>query len=148
MAIGLAILLPVLAEMTVRLIAQPPELANPYYLPEPRTDEQRAKANREMDLQQANYEQSRANFELLSFAICFPIGILELLLAYLLRKGTIAAGVAFGGLGTVAFTSFSNWDELPGLLRYLAMLFTLFLVLCLAWRIERESAALKQGPPD
>ena len=103
LAIGIAILLPLLAQMTVRIYAEPPVYTEDRYVATPKTPEERSKANEEQRKREDVYKQKEASFNLQNFYVSFPLGILEIILGVLLRKRpTLGAGVMFGGLSTVA----------------------------------------------
>ena len=140
LAIGIAILLPLLAQMTVRIYAEPPEYNRYYdaYNPEPKTAEERKKANADAKAKQAELEKATAAFNLQVFYLAFPLGAIEVIAAmFLRRRPTLAAGIVFGGLSTIACGAYSSWETLPGWSRYVSLLFALLLVGGLALAIDR-----------
>jgi hypothetical protein len=142
LAIGIAILLPMLAQMTVRIFAEPPSYAADRYPPTPKTAEERVRANADQRRKDDLLERQEAEFNLKNFYVSFPLGVIELILGALLRKRpTLAAGVIFGGLSTVACGSYSSWETLPGWARYVSLLFALVLICVLAILSDRPSEA-------
>lgn len=142
LAIGIAVLLPLLAEMSVRFYAEPPKYDRYYdsYSQEPKTDEERKKANADMRRRQDELEKATAAFNLQVFYLAFPLGVIEVLVGVLLRRRpTLAAGIVFGGLSTIACGSYSSWETLPGWSRYASLLFALLLLAVLALAIDRRS---------
>ena len=147
LAIGIAILLPLLAEMSVRFFAEPPKYENfyDYYNEQPKTSAERKAANADMKVREDQYTKANADFNLKVFYLAFPLGILEVIGGVLLRrKPTLAAGVVFGGLSTIACGSFSSWETLPGWCRYVSLLFALLLLGGLALVIDRQ----RESAPD
>jgi MFS family permease len=141
LALGIAVLLPLLADMTVRIWASPPESTNyyNYYDEQPKTAEQRQRAETDMRKRNGDYEKAQAAFNLQVFYVAFPLGVLEVLTGFLLRrKGTLAAGILFGGLGTISCGSFSSWDTLPGIWRYTSLVFVLLLLGTLAYALDKN----------
>jgi hypothetical protein len=70
--IAVAFLLPLLANMTVRFWAEPPEYMDysRYYPPEPKTAAERAAAEKERRTEVASYEEALAEFNLQLFYAC------------------------------------------------------------------------------
>lgn len=148
LALGIAFLLPLLANMTVRIWWEPPESKDyyDYYSPQPKTNQETAAAEKARREQDRRFEVAQAEFNTVSFYVTFPIGILTILSAYLLRRrATLAAGVFFGGISIVAFASYASWETLPGWLRYVSLWFTLLLLGALAILIERGSEDVRSG---
>lgn len=144
--IGVAFLLPLLANMSVRFIAEPPEYASSYVEVQPKTRQERDKLNAEYRQRDEQYRRGQSEFNLFQFYVTFPLGILELIVAYFLRQhATVGAGLFFGGLATVAFTSYCGWETLPGLLRYTTLVFTLLLLLGMALGLDRWRAREAQA---
>ena len=141
--IGIAFLLPLLAQMTVRFWGEPPK-HNEYieyqrYEATPKSAAERDQRNAEFKRKQEELEAAEKAFNLKSFYITFPLGILEIILAFAVRrKATVATGLFFGGLGTSAFTSFDCWDTLPGWLRYATLLLLLLILGVMAYLIDRS----------
>lgn len=143
LAVGIAILVPLLANMTVQIFRTPPESDKyyDYYNPTPKTEQERQSAEKDMRARNAKFEAAEKDFNTFSFWFTFPIGILGIVGAYLLRgSGTVAAGLLFGSLGTISFASYSCWETLPGVVRYVTLLFTLALLTFLAIRLDRLRA--------
>jgi hypothetical protein len=144
LAIGIAILIPLLANMTVQIFRTPPDsdAYYSYYNKEPKTDLERQSAEKEMRARNAKFEASEKEFNTFSFWFTYPIGIVGIIGGYLLgRSRTVGAGLLFGGLGTISFASYSCWETLPGVVRYVTLLFTLVLLTLLAIRVDRVHAA-------
>lgn len=138
-AIGIALLLPVLAQMTVRFWWEPPKFRDlpGYYEPSPVTAEERAAAAKDARERDEKYESLMAEFCLRSFYVTYPIGILALVIApSLRRRAAVAAGTFFGGLILIAYTSFDTWERLPSGLRYAALLFALVVLLFISFRLD------------
>lgn len=143
LAIGIAILVPLLANMTVQIFRTPPasDTYYNYYNKEPKTDQERQVAEKDMRTRNAKFEASQKEFNTFSFWFTFPIGIVGIIGAFLLaRTSTVAAGLLFGSLGTISFASYSCWETLPGVVRYVTLLFTLALLTFLAIRLDRARA--------
>ena len=141
LAISLAILLPLLAEMTVRIWATPPKSDEYYsYYPEqPKTPEERAKADADMRFRSDKLEKAQAVYNLQEFYVGFPLGMLEILAGFLLRRrATLAAGLVFGGISTFGCGSFFSWETLPGWARYASLLFALLFVGTLAYALDQN----------
>jgi len=148
LAIGIAILLPILSQMTVRIWAEPPEYGDyyQYYPSDNKTVEEQKKAEGEARKKREIYERKQAEFNLQMFYVTFPLGILEIVAGFLLRRRiTLAAGIIFGGLGTVAFCSFASWETLPGWTRYLSLIFALVLLIGLALALDRQGQSERQS---
>jgi hypothetical protein len=142
-ALGIAILLPLLAQMTVRFWAEPPDYRSyyEYYPPQPKSDKERAAAEQSARARQEALEKAEAAFNLQVFYTSFPLGVLEVLGGFCLRRRiTLAAGLFFGGLSTIAFGSFACWDTLPGWARYASLLFVLLLLAAFALQLDRQQA--------
>lgn len=142
LAIGIAVLLPLLAQMTVRFYAEPPDYFSSYdpYVKEPKTQEEINKANVEAKRKSDIFDKATADYNLKVFYLAFPLGVFEVIAGVLLRrKQTIAAGIVFGGLSTIASGSFSSWETLPGWSRYVSLLFALLMLGALALAIDRKA---------
>lgn len=142
LALGIAFLFPLLANMTVRIWAEPPEYKDyyNYYSAEPKTAEERAVAEKDHRQRQDRYDKEFKAFNVVAFYITFPMGILAMIGAYVLRRRpTLAAGLLFGGIGTIAFGSYSCWESLPGWQRYVSLLFTLAVLATLALLVDRST---------
>lgn len=151
-AIGIALLLPLLANMTVRFFGKPPDISGTYesYPQNPKNEAERKRFNELLRRKAEEFRISQNEFNVLQFYVSFPIGVLELLVAYFARrKSVLAAGLLFGGLLTIACTSYSGWDDLPGVLRYSTLLFTLALLFGMGLILDRDRdhAAPPAGPP-
>jgi hypothetical protein len=147
-AIGIALLVPLLAHMTVQIWHEPPErdLDAVYLEATGNTPEERAQASQQRREAQERYEEELKLFNQASFKITFPMGIIGVVAAYLLRRrATLAAGFFFGSLCTITFSSYASWDHLPGTVRYVTLLFTLALLSVLALLADRESRV--DSPP-
>ncbi len=147
LAMGIAILLPLLAQMTVQIYSVPPKYDEYVrYTEQPKNAEAREKANAEVRRKRELYERQSAAFNLQVFTLSFPLGILEIIAGFLLRKrSTFAAGLIFGGLSTVACGSYSSWETLPGWARYASLLFALSLIGFLAIVIDRKPESHPQS---
>jgi hypothetical protein len=142
LAIGIGLLFPLLANMTVQIFRQPPEPMDyyEYYPPQPKSAAERKTAEAEHRAKQERYEKASNEFNEFTFYVTFPMGIAALVGAYALRrKSALAAGLFFGGLATVAFGSYSCWETLPGWQRYVSLLFTLGLVSAMAVLIDQKA---------
>lgn len=141
LAIAIAILLPLLANMTVRIFAEPPDYSSVYetYPPKPKTEEERKSENAIAKAKQDKYEQEMAVFNLKAFYVAFPLGLLEIFVGVMVRrKTTVASGLLFGGLFTTAFGTFSSWETLPGIWRYASLLFVLVFLGLLGLAVDRS----------
>jgi hypothetical protein len=144
LAIGIAVLFPLLANMTVQIFRTPPEsdAYYDYYNLTPKTEQERQTAEKDMRARNAKFEAAGKEFNIFSFWFTFPLGILGIVGAYLLRRvGTVAAGLLFGSLATISFASYSCWETLPGLIRYVTLLLTLALLTLLAVKIDRVNGS-------
>ena len=148
LAIGIAVLLPLLAEMSVRFYAEPPKYDSyaDYTERQSMTPEEQKKAHDEAKRKADEYDKAEADFNLKLFYFAFPLGVIEVIAGTLLwRKPTLAAGIVFGGISTIACGSFSSWETLPGWCRYASLLFTLLLLGGLALVADRKRSDLAAG---
>lgn len=142
LAISIAFLFPLLANMTVQIFKSPPEPMSyyNYYDAQPKTPAERTTAEADQRERVKRFEQAEREFNTFAFYITFPMGILALVGAFFLRKRmTVAAGLMFGSFATIAFASYSAWDTLPGVLRYVTLLFTLALTVFLGIALDRRA---------
>ena len=143
LAIGIAVLLPMMAEMSVRFYAEPPtyDAYQDYYQQQGMSPEERANADKEAQRKSDEYEKAYAAYNLKQFYFTFPLGIIEVVIgSLLLRRPTLAAGVVFGGLSTIAYGSFSSWESLPNWCRFSSLLFALLVIGVLAYIADRKSS--------
>jgi hypothetical protein len=148
-AIGIALLLPLLVYQGVNLIQPYPHIES--YVegwvdagpgtPEDakvREEEKRAREQRDREERDA-VDKATLPFSRLLILVATPLGVAAMLVGSYLRIASIGTGLIFGGMLTV-FDGYSDyWDHLDNWLRFVSLLAGLCLVIFLGYRQFRTA---------
>jgi hypothetical protein len=147
-ALGIAVLLPMLVYSGVAAVHAPPQWrdfhdARPVAAPPPArdtagTDEAKAApaaaAARRLEAQDEAYRQAREAFSSLLFYVAVPLGLLALLVGGWSGNPALGPGLVLGGLATLIVAYLNHWEFTDHALRFATLATGLAILVAIAWR--------------
>lgn len=147
-AVGIMVLLPLLAYCTAELLSPPADWQK-YYAQESKYQRQSSKAKKPVEKQAVEQRRLKAKDELAAtdkrrqttlFFTAYAIGLSALILSAFISVPGVAAGLMFGGMFAV-MESYFVWDKLSKELRFATLILMLAVLIGLGcWKIRPDVA--------
>jgi len=140
-AMGIAVLLPMLVLYGVNTFSPPPEWEDfhsrrLYEEPTPETITPEEKAERFRLQQEASekMEASRKQYQMRLFFTAVPVGLIAIIAGTFIRIPALAPGMVFGGVFTLIEGYLINWQELSDPIKFVSLLIALIILAVTASR--------------
>ncbi len=139
-AMGIAILLPLLVVYGVNTFSPPPKWED--YHPkeqfsapvEKETPEETARRNAEYQEQSKKMEDARRVHQMRLFFTAVPVGLIAIIAGTFVRIPALAPGLVFGGVFTLVEGYLFNWQELGDPIKFVSLLVALVVLGITAYR--------------
>ncbi|MBC8524936.1 MAG: hypothetical protein H8D27_06215 [Chlorobium phaeobacteroides] len=140
-AMGIAVLLPMLVLYGVNTFSPPPEWEDfhsrqLYEAPTPETITPEEKAERLRLQQEASekMEAARKQYQMRLFFTAVPVGLIAIIAGTFIRIPALAPGMVFGGVFTLIEGYLINWQELSDPIKFVSLLIALIILAVTASR--------------
>ena len=141
-ALGLAVILPMLLYYGVATFEPPPE-HDAYFtaVPKPLLPEDEGERARQLEEQRARMEQERKAFDAARqdfsrtlFFIAAPLGVLAILAGGFITLPAVGTGLILGGVANLVMGYGQYWDHLEHWMRFVSLLVAFLVLIGVAWR--------------
>lgn len=140
-AMGIAILLPMLVIYGVKTFSPPPEWED-YHTrqlyeepsPEKITPEKKAERMREQQEASERMEAARKQHQMHLFFTAVPVGLIAIIAGTFIRVPALGPGMVFGGVFTLVEGYLFNWQELSDPIKFVSLLIALIVLGITAYR--------------
>ncbi len=140
-AMGIAILLPMLVIYGVKTFSPAPEWEDfhsrqLYEKPSPEkiTPEEQAKRMKEQQEALAKLDAARKQHQMHLFFTAVPVGLIAIIAGTFIRVPALGPGMVFGGVFTLAEGYLFNWQELSDPIKFVSLLIALVVLGITAYR--------------
>ncbi len=140
-AMGIAILLPMLVIYGVKTFSPPPEWED-YHTrqlyeepsPEKITPEEKAERARKQQEASERIKAARKQHQMHLFFTAVPIGLIAIIAGTFIRVPALGPGMVFGGVFTLVEGYLFNWQELSDPIKFVSLLIALIVLGITAYR--------------
>ncbi len=140
-AMGIAILLPMLVIYGVKTFSPPPEWedyhTSQFYeepSPEKITPEEKAERMRKQQEASERMKTARKQHQMHLFFTAVPIGLIAIIAGTFIRVPALGPGMVFGGVFTLVEGYLFNWQELSDPIKFVSLLIALIVLGITAYR--------------
>ena len=145
-AIGLAVILPMLLYYGVATFEPPPERETYVTaMPKPIETTDEAERARQLEEQRARMEQemkafdvARQDFSRTLFFVAAPLGILAILVGGFITVPAVGTGLILGGVANLVMGYGQYWDHLEHWMRFVSLLVAFVVLIAVAWQRFRR----------
>jgi hypothetical protein len=107
-----------------------------------RGEEKPDQLRKEKDKLETELDEAEKVFYRDMFKVCYPIGLLSVIVGLLFRLQVVGAGLLFGGLFTLTTGCYSYWDRMDAWSRFGSLILVLVVLLAMGtWRYWRTPTA-------
>ena len=140
-AMGIAILLPMLVLYGVKTLSPPPEWEDfhsreLYEEPSPEkiTPEEKTEIARKQQEASAKLDAARRQHQMHLFFTAVPVGLIAIIAGTFIRVPALGPGMVFGGVFTLIEGYLFNWEELSDPIKFVSLLIALIVLGITAYR--------------
>ncbi|MCG8342401.1 MAG: hypothetical protein MI684_06140 [Chlorobiales bacterium] len=140
-AMGIAILLPMLVIYGVKTFSPPPEWEDFHtrelyekLSPEKITPEEKAEIARKQQEASAKLDAAKRQHQMHLFFAAVPVGLIAIIAGTFIRVPALGPGMVFGGVFTLVEGYLFNWQELSDPIKFVSLLIALIVLGVTAYR--------------
>jgi len=142
-AMGMALLIPMLITYGVNLLHPPPDHEDYQSVglpgPGPVSEEEAARREELSKKDRDNFNAARMEYEQLFFYVALPVGLALVVGGVFVGVSSISNGMVFGGVFTLIMGYYSNWNQLSDGIKFVSLLIALALFVFAAYRTYSRS---------